>query len=170
MKQKLMTNLVSLILLACGCSMVQAQEINLTKSSPYETEHDIANKIINECTTLGEKLSSFTQSYADKNGIKINLVDQTDTSAAGKTLKLEISDAVSAGNAFIGHRKFVEVKGSLWENGEVIGSFRGQRSSGGGAFGAYKGSCAVLGRCVKTLGKDIAAWLKNPVDGARVGE
>lgn len=170
MKQKLIANLFALILLACGYSIAQAEEINMAVSSPFEADNDIADNIIDECSTLGSKLASFTKSYSDKQGIKINLVDSIDTSGSGKTLKLEISDAVSAGNAFIGHRKFVKVRGSLWENGKMIGKFRGQRSSGGGAFGGYKGSCAVLGRCVKTLGKDIAAWLLNPEDSKKVGE
>ena len=107
---------------------------------------------------------------ANKRGIEVNLADSVSTSAPGRNLVVEISDAVSSGNAFIGHRKFVEVRGSLWEDGKKIGSFRGQRSSGGGAFAGYKSSCAVLGRCVKTLGKDIAGWLSNPTMGASIGE
>lgn len=170
MRSKFKTSLTCLALLLSVCSLVNAQEISMSNSSPYEADHDIANKIIDECTTLGSKLSSFTKSYAGKKGVDINLVESISTSASGKTLKLEISDAVSSGNAFIGHHKFVKVRGSLWENGEKIASFKGKRSSGGGAFGGYKGSCSVLGRCVKTLGKDIAAWLVNPTDGATIGE
>jgi len=31
-----------------------------------------------------------------------------------------------------------------------------------GGFGAgFKGSCSVLNRCTKTLGKDFADWLKG---------
>ncbi len=40
----------------------------------------------------------------------------------------------------------------------------------GGFMGAYKGTCALLGRCTKTLGKDIAEWLKNPVNNATLGD
>jgi len=170
MKSKFKTSLTCLALLLSVCSLVNAQEISMSNSSPYEADNDIANNIVDECTTLGSKLASFTKSYAGKKGIDINLVESISTSASGKTLKLEISDAVSSGNGFIGHHKFVKVRGSLWENGEKVASFKGKRSSGGGAFGGYKGSCSVLGRCVKTLGKDIAAWLVNPTDGATIGE
>ena len=170
MTRKSLTNLIALFVLVVGCSAAQAQEIRMAASTPFASGHDIQDKIVSECTTLGSKLATFTQSFAEKQGIKIKLVDSIKTADSGKVLKLEISDAVSQGNAFIGHRKFVEVKGSLWENGKKIASFKGQRASGGGAFGGYKGSCSVLGRCVKTLGKDIAAWLTNPRDGARIGE
>jgi len=57
----------------------------------------------------------------------------------------------------------------LKENGEVIGSFTGARYSGGGAFGGFKGTCAILGRCIETLGKDIATWLKDPTMNAMLG-
>ena len=169
MQQKSLLLVLSIYVLLSLNVVAQAQEISMAKLTKYESDNDIPLKIINECTSLGTKLSKFTQSYAKKKGIQINLVDSVSTSS-GKTLKVEISDAVSAGNAFIGHSKYVAIKGSLWENGKKIGSFRGRRSSGGGAFGGYKGSCSVLGRCVKTLGKDIAGWLANPVDGARIGE
>ncbi|MEJ2404442.1 MAG: hypothetical protein P8171_09165 [Candidatus Thiodiazotropha sp.] len=44
----------------------------------------------------------------------------------------------------------------LFENGKKIGSF--------------KGTCSILGRCVKALGKDISEWLINPTMNARLGE
>lgn len=153
-----------------ACLAAQAESIKVAASTPYEEGHDIRNNIINECVNLGTKLATFTQKYSDKKGMQIDLVESVDTSAAGKVLKLEISDAVSQGNAFVGHRKFVEIKGSLWEDGKKIASFDGQRSSGGGFGAGYKSSCSVLGRCVKTLGKDISAWLQNPQNGVSIGE
>lgn len=45
----------------------------------------------------------------------------------------------------------------------------GAQASGGGMFGAYKGTCAILGRCVKTLGSDIAKWLQHPSRDSRLG-
>ncbi|NQV86958.1 MAG: hypothetical protein HQ492_07775 [Woeseiaceae bacterium] len=32
-----------------------------------------------------------------------------------------------------------------------------------------KGTCSILGRCVKTLGSDIATWLQNPTMNAMPG-
>jgi len=97
------------------------------------------------------------------------LVKNIDVSK-GKVLEVVISDAISGGNAFIGHRKYVAVEGTLYEDGKKVASFTGGRYSGGGALGGYKGSCSVLGRCTKALGKDIAGWLKNPEDGASLGD
>lgn len=85
-------------------------------------------------------------------------------------LVVEISDAVSRGNPFIGHRKSTSVRGNLYQDGVKVAAFRGECDSMGGAFGGFKGSCSVLGRTVKTLGSDIAAWLAKPVDDARLGD
>ncbi len=95
--------------------------------------------------------------------------DQAAQAGKGRVLLVQISDAISSGNAFIGHRKAVVVKGRLIEDGKEIAAFTGTRSSMGGAFGGFKGSCSVLGRCLETLAKDIATWMRNPRN-TRIGE
>ena len=136
---------------------------------PYADDAKVKSNIRKECTALGTKLSSFTQSFGKKYGVTVELSDTIDTSK-GKVLKVEITDAVSRGNGFIGHSKYIDIAGSLWENGKKVASFTASRASGGGFAGAYKGSCSVLGRCSKTLGKDIARWLKSPEDDAHLGD
>ena len=163
--------LISLALALVPLAQAEEQATHILVNTPYSESHDIRNNILNECTSLGTKLSSFTQSYANARGIEIVLDDKISNTDQGLYLQLEISDAISRGNAFIGHSKFVAVKGTLWRDGEAVASFDGRRSSMGGFMGSYKGSCSVLGRCVKTLGKDIAAWLESSPSGAtNIGE
>jgi hypothetical protein len=64
----------------------------------------------------------------------------------------------------------MSVKGELFDKGKQIGSFRATRFSGGGAFGGFKGTCAIIGRCSKTLGSDIAGWLGAPTQNAQLGD
>jgi len=85
------------------------------------------------------------------------------------TLKVQISSAFASGNAFIGHSKGMSLSGTLIQNGQKLGSFVAFRKSGGGAFGGFKGSCAVMIRCAKTLGEDVAKWLEAPTNDARLG-
>ena len=61
------------------------------------------------------------------------------------------------------------IKGSLERPGQSILRFKALRISSGGMWGPYMGTCAILGRCVKTLSEDIADWLKNPSDNAKLG-
>ena len=62
------------------------------------------------------------------------------------------------------------MKGRLVEDGTEVGSFSGVRSTMGGAFGGFKGACALFVRDVEALSKDVAQWLKNPSKDARLGE
>ena len=62
------------------------------------------------------------------------------------------------------------VKGTLREDGKPIGNFTAERFSGGGVFGGYKGTCAIVGRCAKAIGKDISIWLQNPGKNSRLGD
>lgn len=80
-----------------------------------------------------------------------------------KHLKVEITNAVSSGNAFIGHHKLVQLHATLWDGATEVGSFTSSRTSMGGFAGAYKSSCTILHRCNQALAKDVAAWLKNPI-------
>jgi hypothetical protein len=134
----------------------------------YSDESMIKEAILTDCN-LNSKLLEFIKSYAANNGISIELTDDSAGNINGDFLQVEIRDAVSSGNAFVGHRKFTSIKGSLLRNGSKVASFVGSRHSGGGAFAGYKSSCAVLGRTVKVLGKDVAGWLRNPTMNAKLG-
>ncbi|VAW46073.1 hypothetical protein MNBD_GAMMA03-201, partial [hydrothermal vent metagenome] len=46
----------------------------------------------------------------------------------------------------------------------------GGRRSSGGAFSGFKSSCAVIGRTVKVNAQDTVFWLKDPYDGAKLGD
>ncbi len=146
-----------------------AGTVYIQSSIPFETGAKIAAKIKQECK-LGERLSDSISAFAAKKGVNVVQQQQLGPDSSGKVLLVEITDAVSSGNAFIGHRKFASVKGTLFENGAKKAAFTGTRVSGGGFFGGYMSSCAVLGRTTKAIGKDIVGWLDNPVDGTHLGD
>ena len=76
-------------------------------------------------------------------------------------MAVEITNAISGGNAFIGHRKSMTATAELFENGQSVDTATFTRNSGGGFGAGYKSSCSVLGRCTKALGNDFANWLKD---------
>ncbi len=165
-----LTSILFTLILAVASTVLQADTVTMIKHVPYSADSKIRQNIKNECTALGSKISDFTVQFSKKTKNDIVLTESLDKTSSGKVLEVFITDAVSSGNAFVGHRKFVAVEGTLYEGGEKVASFQGSRYSGGGAFGGYKGSCSVLGRCSKAIGKDIANWLKNPTDGASLGD
>lgn len=87
-----------------------------------------------------------------------------------KHLKVEITNAVASGNAFIGHHKLVQLRATLLDGDTEVGSFTSSRTSMGGFAAGFKSSCAVLHRCNQSLAKDVAGWLKNPIANASQGK
>jgi len=161
--------LVAGVLLAMAGAVQAAEVVTLPKPVPYAADNEIAGNIKRECK-ITEQLSDFIAQDARANGIGTTFSDAVNPQMPGRVLDVQITDAVSEGNAWMGHHKSVTVKGKLYQDGKLIGSFRGKRNSMGGAFAAYKGSCSVLGRTVEALGKDIAGWLAAPSMDADLGD
>lgn len=150
-------------------SGTSAQTVKVQSFIPYKKDAAIAANIKTECA-LNSQLSENIQAYGNDYNVAIVRSPSLNKDAHGKVLMLEITEAVSQGHAFVGHRKFVKIAGTLYNDGKKVAAYTATRFSGGGFWGAYKGSCSVLSRTVKTLGKDTALWLSSPVDGAHLGD
>jgi hypothetical protein len=133
----------------------------------YTSNSRVSTAIKQECT-IPQALSENIVKKAIAQGINIEV--KRDIKASDIELKIEVLDAVSAGNAAIGHNKFMVIEGSLVKGKTKYSSFKAARLSGGGYFGAYRSSCSVLGRITKALGQDTASWLMDPYDGAKLGD
>ena len=140
-----------------------AKPIAMLKDIPFAEGLDVAQAIKDECQ-LGEKVVSFIVAYGKKD------VAVTDTVGTGKYLDMQITQVFAPGGGAWSGPKWLEVSGTLKDGNKDVARFRAKRFSGGGAFGGFKGTCAILGRTTKALGKDIATWLKNPTDGAALGD
>lgn len=136
-----------------------AVPVVLLTAVPYQDEDGIANKVLEECTELGMQLSESTAKYLTDKGMSALRQPSVDLKSAKQALNIKITSAVSAGNAFIGHRKSVSVRAELYKDGVLVAKTGKTRDSAGGAFGGFKSSCGVLERTVNTLGNDIAKWL-----------
>lgn len=153
--------------LACGCAF--AQSVQVPRPVPYSEDGDIADNIKTECK-LDEQLADFIQKGAKANGVDVQFASGALDKDKGRVLDVRITNVISMGNAWIGHQKGSTAAGTLYEDGKKIGSFKARRHSMGGAFAGFKGSCSVLGRTVEAMGEDIGAWLKNPSEGANLGD
>lgn len=135
---------------------------------PFAKETVVSDAVRNECD-LPSKLGQFVQQFA-AGGYSQIITDGSQSPGNAQVLKMEISDLVGTGGGAWSGSKMVTIKGTLEENGAVKGNFRARRTSGGGVFAGYKGTCSILGRCVKTLGRDVAEWLQHPSKDSVLGE
>ena len=165
------------VVTGCGRAKPKAKPIaNLTNQTvvmkakiPFKEGAYIKNAIRTECT-LGSQLATYTKKYAGKNKVNVVLNSSATKKDSHYYLDLTISNAISEGNAFIGHNKSTQVQGTLYKDGTKLASFNGQRTSRGGFGGGYRSSCSILGRTADALGKDIALWLKAPTPNAFFGD
>ena len=168
MRLKKLTLAVLTILIFTSTSIC-AQSITMQKSIKYDTRIVVTGAVINQCK-LQTKIPHYIQLYSKKNGIAMNLTTQNLSNVNGQVLEVKIVHVTShRGGAWSGP-KSVTISGMLKKEGKLVAKFTAERRTGGGAFGAYKGTCSLLGRCAKTIGQDVARWLKNPVNGTHLGD
>ena len=123
----------------------------------------VAPAAFSECPT-GAQIASFLQQGSRH--VQVGTVP-----SEGHYIDMAITEVHLPGGGAWSGPKWLEVTGTLHEgDGDVVASFRAKRFSTGGAFAGFKGNCSIIGRCARAIAKDIAGWLRNPVDGAELGD
>lgn len=149
-------------------SSVAADTVTIPKAIPFAKGISVPDAVKAECH-LPEKISQFIQEFAGKN-MNVKMADNVSPRTPGKVLVMQITEVQGvAGGAFSG-AKAISAEGTLYNGGKVIGSFKVVRHSGGGVTFGYKGTCSILGRCTKAIGRDVAEWLQSPTMNAKLGE
>lgn len=153
-----------------SASAVNAQisELNIQQTIDATASDVIDSRALRECELQDQLPELLAKEASDKN-IAVNRVDTLDTQADGYNLQVEYTKIVNGGNAFFGHRKYTQIHLTLFKDGQKIAEADAGRRSGGGFAGGFKGSCSVLGRTLAANAEDVAVWLSNPVNNARLG-
>ncbi len=138
----------------------------LQRVATYAKNTAVSGAVRRECD-LESKIPLFVKKYARSD---VKYVDNAAAVKNGKVLVIEITDVLGSGGGAWSGAKSLTIHGVLKDNGKEIASFDARRISGGGAFGGFKGTCSILGRSAKALGKDVALWLRNPAPGAKLGD
>jgi hypothetical protein len=151
---------LGLLALSLVWASAAGADTQILKEVPFSD--DVRDIIKKECK-LQTRLPGFIKSA----GAEVTLVDRL--SGEGERLELSISEVHAPSGGVFSGPKWIEVTGTLKGAGAPK-HFRAKRFSTGGAFGQFKGTCAIIGRATKVVGMDIAAWLREPTDGAELGD
>lgn len=123
---------------------------------------------IRECE-LAEELIEELEDEADRY-FRIGLVSSHE-GLRGRVLVMRFARVVGEGGGGISGAKSVTLLGRLLEDGEVIGSFTAQRSTGNAYLGGYyRSTCDLLEHVTEELAEDVTAWLRAPTLGALLGD
>lgn len=136
----------------------QAQEKLLIQPTQFASGVSVVDSVKRECE-LEEKIDEWVYESVSKKFPGAARLEKGRSAGDDKVLKVTITNVYGAGGGAYSGPKSMAVQVELVQGGKVIASTSKNRSSGGGAFGGMKGTCAIFGRVAKALGADVAAWL-----------
>lgn len=148
---------------ATALPAVADDKIRLQVPIPFVEDHDIDDEIISHCGIQEDFTRRLTRELR-----KVAVAEQAPiTDMAGQVLKVEIVDALWAGNWFIEHDQTIRVRGTLYRDGEHEAAFNGVIMGRGGGLTS---GCYQMNSYFGAMTWHIRRWLRNPVDGARIGQ
>lgn len=136
--------------------------IPATVAPPAVFAPEVGSSNVREECDLQNSLPMFLSEYAPS--------VTPGTPGSGRMLQMEIIGVLGHGGGIYSGPKQISVQGTLSDSGQVLGTFTAQRTTTGGAFGGYKGTCSLLGRTAKAVARDVSEWLVSPTMDARLGE
>ncbi len=143
--------------LASFLATAAGAETQVLNTLPFAV--DVREAVRSEC-----KLQTLLPEFIETAGADIKLVGSF--SGNGRRLELKITEVHAPGGGAFSGPKWIEVVGTLRGDGKPK-TFRAKRLSTGLTM---RGTCSILARAAKATGLDIAAWLKDPKDGAELGD
>ena len=134
-----------------------ADGVKLLEPVAYASESSVVPKVREACK-LEDRL---TTDVGDALG-------GTTAEAGGDVVKVSIVDVMGVGGGAWSGPKAISIRVDLMKGGKVLRSTHLTRTTTGGAFGGFKGTCSMLERDSSTLGKDVAKWVAS--DSYTTGE
>lgn len=120
----------------------------------------IPTAVRNECA-LEMLLGNYALSAIDRRIGSVQSVTAPEQAGIDKIVQLTIISVHGFGGGAWSGSKSMSVRADIKKGGATVGSTVFTRSSRGGAFGGFSGTCAILDRVAGALGKDVAAWLSR---------
>lgn len=140
--------------LLAACAAAHADGVKLLTPVTYAAESAVVPKVREACK-LEERLT------ADVGSQLAGTTDQPQ----GDVVKVSIVDVMGVGGGGWTGPKAISIRVELMKDGKVARSTHLTRTTTGGAFGGFKGTCSMLERDSTVLGKDVAKWVASSAYG-----
>ena len=137
-----------------ACAAAHAEGVKLLTPVSYAAESAVVPKVREACKLelrLAEDVGSQLSGTTD--------------STQGDVVRVSIVDVMGVGGGGWTGPKAVSIRVDLLKDGQVARSTHLTRTTTGGAFGGFMGTCSMLERDTKVLGKDVASWVASGSDG-----
>jgi hypothetical protein len=141
------------LLAACAAAHA-ADGVKLLTPVSYASDSAVVPKVREACK-LEQRLAEDVGSQ---------LAGTTETTQ-GDVVRVSIVDVMGVGGGGWTGPKAVSIRVDLLKDGQVARSTHLTRTTTGGAFGGFMGTCSMLERDTKVLGKDVASWVASGADG-----
>jgi hypothetical protein len=144
-----------------GVTTAQAAGALLETPVEYLPDASVVDSVRSECKLENMLTEDIGQALADVNNGPGTIAANGDP--AGKpVLRTRISFVMGVGGGGWTGPKAITVKVKLLEHGKVTREGKLTAWSTGGAFAAFKGTCAILRRCSHQIGDTLAQWVDDP--------
>jgi hypothetical protein len=136
----------------------QAADIALLTPIDYDPSAGVVEKVKEECKLEQQLTKDTTEAFRkNKVGPAVTTLD-----GPGEVMKVRITYVFGVGGGGWTGPKSVTVHADVMKDGKVERTTRINRSSMGGVFGPFKGTCSILNRTSATIAQDLAKWAKDP--------
>lgn len=118
----------------------------------------IVDSVKNQCGVemlIGNHVFEKVSQYVDGT----TQLQKGENAGQSPVLRLTILSVHGFGGGSWSGAKSITIHAQLVQNGQTIQSTVLTRGSRGGPLGGFSGTCAIMERIARTLGKDVANWL-----------
>ena len=131
---------------------------------PYREGIKVPDAVLAECE-LERTLAKHLAGEAKGPYRKVIMKPAVSAETPGHALDIRITDVLAPGGGKWSGPKVVTAEGTLYDNGQVIGTFIATRHTHKG-----KHTCRMLQNDAEAIAEDIGNWLRKPTMDARLGD
>lgn len=127
----------------------------------YADGASVVPKIKEECG-LESTLTSHLMRYLGKMAPDATMLAEGASVGGKPVLSMTILSVMGVGGGAWSGPKGITIRADLTQNGKVVRTINLHRTTSGGAFAGFKGTCSILDRAATALGKDVSTWYAHP--------